>query len=192
MRKILLILAFFSMAVVVMARQSYVADTTFQNFTVKGGEVVWSCVYENISKKDLMKYLSTDRHFMIKEANDSMIIGFTRTDVLPFFDCGYKLSEISHPFDDQCEMSFSINMSEERYRVIVDYMKWSDTYSVGIPAGNIIVGASGTEIHTLEDIAFKKGKFRKLFIKKWAAYLNDVLTYMFTVRFPESIVPNEW
>ena len=192
MRKLLLIFSFLSMAIAVMARQHHVPDTTFLNFTVKDGEIVWSCVYENISKEDIMKYLSTDRHFIIKDTNDSVLMGFTRAEVLPFSECGYKLSKIVHPFDDQCEISFRVDVSEERYRVVVDYVKWSNVYSVGIPAGGMIVGASGTEIHTLDDIAFKNGKFRKFFINKGAAQLNDVLTYLFTVRFPESIVPEEW
>lgn len=188
----MLIFSFLTVTYVLAARQPHVSDTTFQNFTVSNGKILWSRVYENVSKDDVLKYFSNGRYFVMNQTTDSVIVGFTRSEVLPIYDCGYKPSAIVHPLDDQCEVSFRIDLAENRYRVVVDCVKWSNVYSVGIPTGGIIIGASGTETHTLEEIAFKKDRFRKFFIKKGAAQLNNTFTYMFTVKFPENIIPDKW
>lgn len=192
MKKILLIFCLLSAATTIKAQQPVIVDTTFMNFTVKGGKIFWSRVYEDIPRKDIIKYLYSDDLFILKQTSDSVITGFTRAEILPYIDCGYKPSNITHPLDDQCEVSFRINLKEDRYRVVVSCIKWSNVYSIGIPAGGIIATVSGTETNTLEYVAFKKERFRKFFLKKGAAQLNDVLTYLFSVKCEENIVPEEW
>lgn len=190
MKRFLLLFCFCLLPVMAFAQ---ISDTVFHNFTIKDCKPVWSFVYEGVQKSDVVKYFSSDIRFVVKHADDNVIIGYTRADVLPYEDCGYKESALMFPYYYPCEISFTVNLDDYRYRVVADNIEWTNNYSFGIPAGGIIIGASGTETYALEDIIFnKRGKFHSKFLKKGAGQLDLLLISLFTVRFPEYVISEEW
>jgi hypothetical protein len=156
------------------------------NFRTIGGNVLWENIYD-YSPSDSLNVISWFKNkFEISFKNESSIFGQSRKETLPYKKAGYSAMNVIIFLQHPCEVFFTVDFKDNRYRVIVNKILW-------YPAINANYGAVSTNsnlIMSLDEVAHNSNGYNSTFINRSSKQINDMLSVMFEAHPVE--VSEDW
>ena len=165
MKKLLLLIAFFSLTLF---------SQTQHSFTYENNQLEWIKVFKSsLSITEIEQIIKSKGMFKKLNVEDNLVKGEIENIKCDFETLG-KSSWTTSFYIQNTNMNFSfyINFKDGRYRVIVNDIKLKTIDELS--TGDLTI-ASSNAIEPLSDYAIRKGKFRKGFLK------SDVEIYEFTL-----------
>jgi hypothetical protein len=146
------------------------------NFSYTGSILRWENIY-NYSQSDSINVVSWFKNrFSITSDQPNKISGQTLKESLPYKKAGYNNMNVILLLKEPCEVFFTIDFKENRYRVIVNKILW-------YPSTNLNLGYISTNtnmVMSLEELALKNNGYRSTFVKNSSKQVNDILSLLFT------------
>lgn len=148
------------------------------NFRTVGGNIIWENIYE-FSPSDSLNIIEwLKRNHIISKESNNMISGQTHKESLPYKKAGYGTMNMIILLQHPCEVFYTIDFKETKYRVIVNKILW-------YPAVNAIFGNVSTNsnlVMSLDEVAHKNNGYKSIFINQSSKQINDMLNVLFKIQ----------